>query len=67
MMNPKCILEVESSIFVNELDVEDEKEAGGCVCVKNDSQVSDMSSWVDGDAIYQSGDSQERNKLSREE
>lgn len=25
-MNPKYILEVESSIFVNELDVKDEKE-----------------------------------------
>lgn len=30
LMNPKRILEVESSIFVNELDVEDEKEWGVC-------------------------------------
>lgn len=41
------------------------RKSGGCV--QNDSQVSDMSSWVDGDAIYQSGDHRERNKLWREE
>lgn len=29
-MNPKRVLEVESSIFVNALDVEDEKEWGVC-------------------------------------
>lgn len=47
-VNPKYILEVESTVFVNELDVGDEKEGG----VKNDPQVSGMSIWVDGDAIY---------------
>lgn len=62
-MNPKYILEVDSTVIVNEVDAEDEKEGG----VKNDSQVYDISSWIDGDAIYQNGDFQERNKLWKEE
>ena len=35
--------------------------------VKNEAQISDKSSWVDGGAIYQSGDFPERNRLWREE
>lgn len=37
-MNPKYILEAESTIFVNELDGEFEKEGG----VENDSPVAGM-------------------------
>lgn len=45
-MNPKYILAAESTIFVNELDGEFEKEGG----VENDSPVAGVR--ICGDAIY---------------